>query len=248
MTEHRRDDADGGVPQVDDTGGGPPPWLTALPRRLAEHPKEWFEQFAPPPDVRRRSAVLILFGPRFPSEQACTHGANIDVVLTERSATLRSHAAQVAFPGGHIDPGDDGPVGAALREANEEVGLDPASVEVIDTLPPLYLHPSGNSVTPVLAWWRAPHPIGVVDSAEVAKVVRVALDDLLDPANRFTVATLDTYRSPGFAAADDLFVWGFTAKLLDVILDLADLTRPWDDERQRPLPQPILDAYLRGRP
>ena len=78
----------------------------------------------------RRSAVLILFGegPRGP-----------DVLLIEKSAHLRSHAGQPAFPGGGVDPGDDYPVGTALREAEEEAGIDPAGVRVLATLPELFL-------------------------------------------------------------------------------------------------------------
>ena len=90
--------------------------------------------FAPADDdaALRRSAVLVLFG----------EGAlGPDVLLIERSAHLRSHAGQPAFPGGGIDDDDDGPVGAALREAQEETGLDPAGVDVLAVLPDLWVPP-----------------------------------------------------------------------------------------------------------
>ena len=96
----------------------------------------------------RRSAVLMLFGPD-------PRGGE-DVVLTERAHTLRSHPGQVSFPGGRVDPDDDGSVAAALREAEEEVGLDPAGVEVLATFPDVFLTPSQHAVTPVLAWWPSP--------------------------------------------------------------------------------------------
>jgi len=195
---------------------------------------DWFAEFVPPPDPRRRSAVLMTFA---------EGDDGSDVILTERASTLRSHAAQVSFPGGHLEPEDDGAVAAALREAQEEVGLDPASVEIVDELPPLFMHPSQNAVTPVLAWWRAPHPIGVVDSGEVARVVRADVDELLDPANRFTVR-LDTYSGPGFEV-DGLFVWGFTATLLSHVFELGGIARPWDTSRQRPLPHRLLRTYRR---
>ena len=116
-----------------------------------------------PPADARRSAVLVLFGEG-------PHGP--DVLLIERTAHLRSHAGQPAFPGGGIDPDDDGPVAAALREAEEETGLDPSGVDVLTALPELWLPPSGNVVTPVLAWWRTPSDVTPADVHEVASVAR----------------------------------------------------------------------------
>lgn len=197
--------------------------------------------FVPPPNPLRRSAVLMLFAQRgMPDsrtlpEPSAPDGTGLDVVLTLRAANLRSHAAQVAFPGGHIDPDDDGPIRAAVREAEEEVGVVPETVDIIDTLPPLYMHPRQNAVTPVLAWWRRPHPIGVVDSAEVSRVVRADLDHLLDPANRFTVTGPHGYRGPGFAV-DGLFIWGFTASLLSHLAHLAGIERTWDESVEHVLP------------
>ena len=212
----------------------PPQWLSRVRPALEAEVPEWFAEFVPPPNPQRRSAVLLTF--------AQGEGGS-DVILTERASTLRSHAAQVSFPGGHVDPGDDGPVAAALREAQEEVGLDPASVEVVDELPALFMHPSQNAVTPVLSWWREPHPIGVVDTREVARVVRADVEHLLDPAHRFTVR-LDTYSGPGFEV-DGLFVWGFTATLLSHVFELGGIARPWDATRERPLPHHLLRPYLR---
>ena len=100
------------------------------------------------------------------------------------------------------------------------MGLDPAGVEVLATFPDLFLTPSQNAVTPVLAWWPVPVPVGVVDRGEVEQVLRVRVADLLDPANRFTTV-LGPYRGPGFEV-DGLFVWGFTAMLLSSLFDLRD--------------------------
>ena len=77
-----------------------------------------------------------------------------DLLFTQRSDGLRLHAGQPAFPGGAIDAGDGGPVGAALREAAEEVGLDLAGVDVVGTLPEVFIERTGFRVVPVLAWWR----------------------------------------------------------------------------------------------
>ena len=179
-----------------------------------------------PTTTARRSAVLILFGegPR---------GA--DVLLIEKSAHLRTHAGQPAFPGGGADPGDDYPVGTALREAEEEAGIDPDGVRVLATLPELFLGPSDNLVVPVVAWWDDPRDVMVGDPREVARVARVPLADLADPANRFRVSHPSGYVGPAFGVAG-MVVWGFTGGLLDAILEAAGLARPWDTSDVRQLP------------
>jgi 8-oxo-dGTP pyrophosphatase MutT (NUDIX family) len=176
----------------------------------------------------RRSAVLILFGEG-------PHGP--DVLLIEKSAHLRSHAGQPAFPGGGVDPGDDFPTGTALREAEEEAGVDPAGVRVLATLQELFLPPSDRLVVPVVAWWDDPRDVTVGDPHEVARVARVPLADLTDPANRFRVSHPSGFIGPAFGVAD-MVVWGFTAALLDAILEAAGLARPWDHGDVRPLPAP----------
>ena len=214
-----------------------PDWLSRVASRDDVHRHDWFAAYSPPPGVGRRSAVLMLFGP--------DPGGGEDVVLTERAHTLRTHPGQVSFPGGRVDPGDDGSVAAALREAEEEVGLDPAGVQVLASFPDVYLAPSEHAVTPVLGWWPAPVPVGVVDHGEVARVLRVPVPDLLDPAHRFT-AVFGPYRGPAFEVGD-LFVWGFTAMLLSSLFDLADLTVAWDRDLGRPLPERVLSPWMRGR-
>jgi len=203
-----------------------PGWLSALADR-ADELHDVFPRRVPPPVGGRRSAVLILFGPSGSGE--------VDVLLTQRSADLRSHPGQVAFPGGAVDAGDPTPEAAAVREAWEETGLDRDGVDVLGSMPELFLPPSGFVVTPVLAWWSRPSAVGPVDSREVARVVRVPLAELLDPANRFTVQHPNGYAGPGFAAGG-LFVWGFTAGLLARVLAEAGLERDWDRSRFEPLP------------
>jgi 8-oxo-dGTP pyrophosphatase MutT (NUDIX family) len=205
--------------------------MDRLRDQIAEVPPSWFSRFLPPEEGGRESAVLMLFGPGA--------GGGEDVVLTERAHSMRSHPGQVSFPGGSVDPGDAGPVSAALREAEEEVGLRADGVEVVAELPQLFLQPSRYVVTPVLAWWAQQSPIGVQDTDEVARVVRAPLAELTDPARRFTVTHPSGYVGPGFEV-DGLFVWGFTAGLLSKVLELAGLDREWDHTLRRPLPEWLL--------
>jgi 8-oxo-dGTP pyrophosphatase MutT (NUDIX family) len=208
-----------------------PGWLRALADRLPDFPAV-FPGAAPAPEGARRSAVLILFGPASSDDP---DRDEVDVLLTERAHDLRSHAAQVAFPGGAIDPVDGGPAAAALREAWEETALDASGVEVLGLLPEIFLEPSAYVVTPVLAWCGAPTPVEVVDPAEVARVVRIPVADLTDPGNRFSVRHPSGYTGPGFWA-DGLFVWGFTAGLLSRVLAEAGLEQLWDATKFEDLP------------
>lgn len=180
----------------------------------------------PPGGGGRPSAVLILFGegPGGP-----------DILLIERSAGLRSHAGQPAFPGGSVEDGDRGPVDAALREAAEETGLEPAGVEVVCTLPEVWIDRTGFRVTPVLAWWREPAEVHAADPVEVAAVARVPLQDLADAGLRLRVRHPDGGAGPAFRV-DGMLIWGFTAALLDWVLRLGGWEQPWDRDRVEELP------------
>jgi 8-oxo-dGTP pyrophosphatase MutT (NUDIX family) len=133
-----------------------------------------------------------------------------------------------------VDPGDAGPEQAALREAQEETGLDPAGVQLFAKLPPLWLPPSGFSVLPVLGWWRKPVAVRAVDPAEVARVERICIAELAEPANRLRVRHPAGPIGPAFAV-HGLVVWGFTARLVDELLRLGGWERPWDASRVVPL-------------
>jgi len=222
---------------------GLPGWLRPLADVSVHVRPEQLSRFLPPADGGRESAVLMLFGG---GPDTDLHTA--DVLLIERAPDLRSHAGQVAFPGGAVDAGDDDVVGAALREAAEETGLDPAGVEVFGTLPALFLPVSDFVVTPVLAWWRAPSPVGVMDPREVASVHRVPLGELLDPANRLRVRHPSGYVGAAFRVRG-LLVWGFTGGLLDRMLRLAGWERRWDRSRVEDLPaEPAATAPASARP
>jgi len=211
-----------------------PAWAARLAEVVPMIEADALSRSTPPPGRRpRKAAVLMLFGPG--------EDGRGEVVLLERAADVRSHAGQVAFPGGAAEAGES-PERAALREAEEEAGLDPASVRVLGTLPALFLPPSGFTVTPVVGWWEHPHELKVCDPVEVARVDRVPLPELLDPENRFTTELFGGLRGPAFAASG-LFVWGFTAGLLARLLLAAGLGDPWDDSRVREVPS----AQLRDR-
>lgn len=203
-----------------------PEWLRPVDEVARTVLPEQLSRFLPPPEGGRPSAVLILFGED-------EHGP--DVLLIERAATLTSHAGQPAFPGGAVDDTDVDVVDCALREAQEETGLDRDGVHVFGQLPALYLPPSGFVVHPVLGWWREPSPVGVVDPGEVARVVRVPVAELVDPAARCSVRHPSGFVGPGFAVRD-MLVWGFTAGLLSRLLDLCGWAVPWDPDVVRDLP------------
>ncbi|WP_307857500.1 CoA pyrophosphatase [Paenarthrobacter sp. DKR-5] len=193
------------------------------------------------PATARRAAVLILFGvlDDIPSvAQVGPVPADLDLLLVQRADTLGSHPGQVAFPGGGIDPSDGGPVGAALREAVEETGLDVSGVDVLGELPQVGVPISNFLVTPVLGWWASPSPVDVVDYGESARVFRAPVRDLLDPARR-RMAVVErggrSYESPAFLVSDAV-VWGFTGLVLNQLFDHLGWTRPWDSSRKIPAP------------
>jgi 8-oxo-dGTP pyrophosphatase MutT (NUDIX family) len=191
------------------------------------------EGLRPPAGGGRNSAILILFG-------AGTDGP--DVLLLQRSKSLRRHAGQPAFPGGVIDADDEGPVGAALREAFEEALVEPAGVQVVTVLPDLYIARSGYQVSPVLAWWREPGPVAPGDPAEVAAVARVAVADLANPAHRLMIRYPSGTFGPAFRAGQ-MLIWGFTAFVLDRLLALGGWEIPWASDRLIELPP---GEYLTG--
>ena len=207
-----------------------PEWLRPLVSGSTElSPTALTRVPSPPAGVGRPAAVLILFGEDFLGPDT-----GPDVLLLRRSDGLPSHPGQVAFPGGAIDECDEGPVATALREATEEVGLDPTGVRPVALWPELFLPPSSFKVTPVLAHWLRPSAVAPVDPGETAAVARVPVADLADPVNRFRVRHPSGWVGPAFAVPG-MLVWGFTGGLLASLLMLAGWARPWDETDVREL-------------
>ncbi|MEV4755773.1 CoA pyrophosphatase [Micromonospora sp. NPDC049559] len=205
----------------------PPAWLDPLLTRVRTARAEDFTRLRTPANGGRSSAVLILFG------EDPAHGP--DVLLLQRAARMRHHAGQPAFPGGAADPGDPDAIACALREAEEEVGLDPDSVTVLAELPRLWIPVSDFVVTPVLAWWHRPHPVHPREPAEVAHVARLPIAELVDPANRVRVRHPSGFVGPAFQVRG-MLVWGFTAGVLAALLDMGGWARPWPRDRVVDLP------------
>jgi len=215
--------------------GTVPEWLTRLAGQAGDLTVP--PRMQAPAQGGRPSAVLLLFGE--------TDG-EADLLIVQRSPYLRRHAGQPAFPGGAMEPSDGGPVGAALREATEEVGVDPAGVEVLAVLPELFIPRSGFRVTPVLAWWRRPSPLVPASDGEIVSAVRARLADLADPANRLTVRLPNGMTAGPAFRVHGMLVWGFTAAVVDRLIALGGWERPWDAGHEEDLPPDVLSAAARG--
>jgi 8-oxo-dGTP pyrophosphatase MutT (NUDIX family) len=199
--------------------GTVPGWLRQVVEATRDLDPAMFYRVSPAQEGAREAAVLILFG---------EHEAwGPDVLLQLRADGGGAHSGQVAFPGGSSEPGDDGPVATALREAVEETGLDPSGVRPLAVLPDLGIPVSGFRVTPVIAHWERPSRVWAVDPAESAAVARVPISELADPANRFTCRHPSGFLGPAFALPG-MLVWGFTAALLSLLLRIGGWERPWD--------------------
>lgn len=208
-----------------------PEWLAPVAEGADAITVHELTRFMPPEDSdARRGAVLILF--------ADTDGdGRGEVLLTERAHHMRSHPGQVSFPGGTIDPGESA-VDAAVREAEEEIGLDPAEIEVFAELPELWLPPSNFAVTPILGYWRFRGEVGVVSPDEVHAIHHVTIEHLLDPANRISVRHPSGWLGPGFLIGPDrdVILWGFTAGIISRLFDFVGWSSEWDTDQVRDLP------------
>jgi len=168
------------------------------------------ERVAADPPARDAAAVLLLADPA---------AAGLPLLFIRRTRLVRAHRGQIAFPGGGAEVGDRGPVGTALREAEEEMGVDPAAVEVLGVLDQVITGTTMRRLVPVLAVQRAPMS-PVPDAYEVAEWFTVPIADLL-------VAPVTARRVPGgpdgavvrFYEVGDRVIWGATAAVLHDLLE-----------------------------
>jgi 8-oxo-dGTP pyrophosphatase MutT (NUDIX family) len=186
--------------------------------------------FSAPVDPRGvPAAVLLALSP--------VDGADdLGLVLVRRPDSMRNHAGQVALPGGAVEPGDRDAIAAALREAYEEVGLDPAEVTVVGSLDTSYIPVSNFDVLPVVGLWDGRSPLRP-NPDEVDGVLRPTLRQLADPANHGSMplrSLVGEARLRGRAGelaspvfwVDGIVVWGFTAGLLAAFLRSLGLEAP----------------------
>jgi 8-oxo-dGTP pyrophosphatase MutT (NUDIX family) len=148
-------------------------------------------------------------------------GGQAEVILTRRSSRLRSHTGEVSFPGGRLEPGET-PLEAALREANEEVGLDPASVEIVGRLSPLSTRRNPSAITPFVGILPA-RPFLRPNHAEVERAFTVPLAELFRPDvyhEELWSGPDGSERSVTFFDVIGDTVWGATGKVLCELLDL----------------------------
>lgn len=209
-----------------------PPWLShlraALSRplpgltvqlRMSPQPRTGAERILDPRLDCRRAGVLVLIYPC--GDDAC-------LVLTRRTDVLDTHRGQISFPGGSLDPGEDAAT-AALREGWEELAIDPARLEVIGALSPLYIPPSGFCIYPTVAV-AAARPDFIPNPHEVAEIIEAPLAHLLAPNTR-QEEVWEIRGAPvrvPFYAVGHHKVWGATAM---VLCELLALLQPSEAER-----------------
>ncbi len=175
-------------------------------------------RFTPSADVTQ-SSVLILLYP--------LHGT-IGLVLMQRPEYQGVHSGQISLPGGKYEETDESLIYTALREAKEEIGIDPVQVQITGQLTEIYIPPSNFMVTPVVGY-QASEPRFIADPKEVAKIIEITLDDLLTPANRqmkkIKISLGFSLKVPSYFI-DGNIIWGATAMILselsEIILEITD--------------------------
>jgi 8-oxo-dGTP pyrophosphatase MutT (NUDIX family) len=165
------------------------------------------------PDDAKQSSVLVLF---YPFE------GKIGLVLMLRPEYPGIHSGQISLPGGKREETDESLIYTALREAQEEIGVDPVKVQIIGQLTEMYIPPSNFMVTPVVGY-QTSRPNFRMDSKEVAKIIEIGLDDLLDERNRqmkkMKLSLGLTLKVPSYFIRGNI-IWGATAMILSELKEI----------------------------
>lgn len=203
-----------------------PAWLQPLLERIdaGAVTESLLTEIGQAEEYTREAAVLVLFTGQDKAES---------ILLTHRTPTLRSHAGQIAFPGGMVDATDTNPVDSALREGWEETGLDRTVVTPVALLDavtanrPIPIHP-------VIAHVATPAAVEEHSPDETDEVFYAPVEELVDPANRAVALLPGDVVLPTFMV-NGYLVWGVTGALLDIVLRHAGLEKPWDNHTVRDL-------------
>lgn len=183
-----------------------PAWLDAIRIRVEQHSSTTSD-----PNWRsslKDAAVLVLL---------VDNKSRPSIVLTQRAGTLRNYPGILAFPGGAAAASDEEPAATALREAAEEIGVDPESIHVIGLLPPRILPATQFWVTPVIGWCAELELSGATSPNEVASVVQVPLDEFGTAAHSSGPHITRDGRHPGFSVGGTA-VGAMTAEVIHVLL------------------------------
>ncbi len=164
-------------------------------------------------DFPVQSGVLILL---YPMDQ------DIGIVLMRRPDYKGVHGGQISLPGGKQELFDDDIVDTAIREAREEIGIDPVAIEILGNLTPLYIPPSNFMVTPVIGYQNF-RPVFIPDINEVAEIIEIRLMDLLDDCNCKIMETKIhqgfVIKAPSYFINDNI-IWGATAMILSELREI----------------------------
>jgi 8-oxo-dGTP pyrophosphatase MutT (NUDIX family) len=164
------------------------------------------------PSARNASVLVGLF-----DQNNETH-----VAFIRRASTLRAHSGEIAFPGGAADVSDVSPIVTALREAQEEIGLDPSRVEVLGIMPPVFTVVSNFLITPVVAYLPEGPGKLQLQMSEVAEIILLPLQGLANPAIYHTEQWMqdNVPHTVYFFDYASYRIWGATARMLNTLLEL----------------------------